>query len=88
MMPRREDRDRMVRPVFVEGMKVGTYSALSLDVSECGLCMMTNIDIKLGDAITVFLKDTWPEPRKAVAVWKTPVVSESKRVGFSLCPSH
>ena len=88
MITRREERDKMVRPVFVEGMKVGTYSALSLDVSECGLCMVTNIDLKPGDAITIYSKDLWKEPMKAVAVWSAHVVSQSNRVGLSLCPSH
>jgi len=85
MIPRREERDRMVRPVYIEGRQHGTYSALSIDVSECGLCLVTNVDINPGDTLTVYSKHIWPEPRTAVAVWKTRVVSESSRVGLSFC---
>lgn len=85
MKERKDKRVKAVRPVYVEGFEEGTYSAISLDFSKGGLCMVTNLDLQPGQTFKLYSDHLWwKETVDAKAVWRKPVVAQSNKVGFSL----
>lgn len=88
MIERKERRIRTIRPVFVDGIEPGTYSALTVDFSKSGLCVVTNLSVEPGQEIELFSDHLWHEPQLAKVLWKTPVVADSSKVGMSLKPAN
>ena len=82
---RQDTRKEVVRPIYFQGDSNSENFAFSVNVSECGLCMITNKDISIGDAITLYSRFFWGEPQRAMAVWTEEVNDKTRKIGLSLC---
>jgi len=82
---RREERRAAIRPVYFSGIVTGGYTALTLDTSRCGLCVLTDLAVSLGQNVTLVSKALWKEPVKAEVVWKSNGLSDGYKVGLKLC---
>jgi hypothetical protein len=81
---RKERRTVAFKPINVYGID-GSYSAISMNYSKCGLAMITNLDVSPGDSLRVSCESFWEKPRNAVVIWENQISNSSKKVGLSLC---
>lgn len=84
---RQEERKDVVRPIyFTDNTSPDTY-AFSMNISPCGLCLITNNHINHGETLHIYSKFFWDRPRKATVMWMEEVNSRVYRIGMSLCNS-
>jgi len=82
---RGEERRLVIRPVYFSGIVTGAYTALTLDSSSSGLCVLTDLNVAPGQNVTLVSRSLWSEPVSAVAVWKSGDMVDGYRVGFRIC---
>ena len=87
-MIEREKRIKIIRPVYVEGINEGSYSALAVNFSKKGLCVITNLDVEVNQELELFSGHLWHEPQTARVLWKSHMVSDSNKIGMSLTPAN
>lgn len=78
-------RESIIRAVYFSGVPSGAYMACSLDVSNGGFCVLTDLNMIPGQTVKVFSSALWSEPREAVAVWRTSDQVNGDTVGFRFC---
>jgi len=82
---RQEDRKKLAKQLYVLGDDRGHYTAVTVDISDCGVCMVTNRDVRPGQTVRIYSEDLWPVPVKARAVWRSHLACETSRVGLVIC---
>ena len=82
---RQEDRTKVAKELHVLGEDRGHYTAVTVDVSDCGVCMVTNRNVTPGQMVRIYSEELWPVPVKAKAVWKAHLACETSRVGLAIC---
>ena len=82
---RREERKEVVRPVYFFGEKHAPRFAFSVNLSSCGLCIITNRPITLGEKVRLHTRFFWDEPRDAMTVWVKEINYKTYKVGMELC---
>ena len=83
---RKEDRKKIVRPVYFHGEGGTGRFAFSVNYSSSGLCIITNRPIAAGDTVRLLSSFFWQGPREAVAVWSKEDRHDIAWVGMSLSP--
>lgn len=82
---RQNPRQEVVRPVYFNGEADNDNFAFSVNVSLCGVCIITNREIHVGDSVVLHSRFFWGEPKRAKAVWSEEVSQKTRKVGLSLC---
>ena len=84
-LERIEERKEVIRPVYFLDDKDSSQYAFTTNLSNCGLCLITNRDISAGETVDIFSKFFWDNPKKAVAVWTKEIKNDVIKVGLNLC---
>jgi len=82
---RQEYRTKVAKQLHVLEEDKGHYTAVTVDVSDCGVCMVTNRDVSPGQRVRIYSEDLWPVPVNAKAVWRSHLACETCRVGLTIC---
>ena len=82
---RKEERKEVVRPIYFHGEKHTSKFAFSTNFSSCGLCIITNRQISLGEELKLHSRFFWEEPKAALAVWVKEINYKTFKVGLDLC---
>jgi len=85
LIKRIEDRKDIVRPIYFLDDKYSTQYAFSINLSSCGLCLITNRKISEGETVDIYSKFFWDTSRKAEVVWTKEISESVIKVGFNLC---
>jgi len=83
---RTEDRTPLIRSVYLRKNGGTTGVAYTLNVSNCGTCLITTKPIRPGETFQLYSRHLWLNPIKALAVWSRKMDDKIQKVGFSLCP--
>ena len=82
---RQEERKKVAKPLYVLREERGNFMAVSVDVSDCGICLVTNQRLRPGQTVKLYSEDLWPVPVSARTVWMSHLECETNRVGLVIC---
>lgn len=81
---RRHERTTLSRPLYFRNMQGHQGFAYSLNISDCGACILTNRAIEEGQSCILYFPNAWEHPAKAHAIWTARASQRLFRVGLSI----
>ena len=81
---RQHERVESIKPVYLHDQTAANEFALSLNVSQRGVCVLTSHDLVRGQKVLLYSKFLWPGKMNAVVIWCTDMKGNLRRAGFSL----
>jgi hypothetical protein len=88
---RREERHFLSAPIECEPTQnhtVEEFKAISVNVSDSGMCFYTNSDLYDGLSLKITSARIWDAPRMATVRWCRKLIEGLYMVGVSLTPEH
>lgn len=77
----------MVRPIYFHTRPDKDEFAFSVNASKCGICIITNRSLSLGESVKLYSRFFWDEPKAAMVVWTQEVNYHITKFGLSICPA-
>lgn len=82
---RKEKRQDITRPLYFQSVPFPGEFAISVNVSNCGLCLITNRFFSPGDKVEIASKHIWDGPKTAVVVWARSIHNRVMQFGLDFC---